>query len=261
MYDDGDDDDDIPFLDAVDYAVHFHSIHRPVNPSLRYDDGEPMIDMNGESLTMIYNGEPMTLYTSHKQCIVATNTESYDPANLQYTAFPTDTNPPTDTGTTATATHSPDTAPTNTATPRTVTTIEPNYETMRPLFGWLPTDVIKETFARTTQMARMPMSETLKNFFRSPYPAMNVHRRNEPVATDTFYSDTPAIDDGATSAQIFFGTKTTLTDVYGMKSDKQFVNTLEDNIRERGAMNSLLSDSAQTEISKKVKGILRGLFI
>ena len=132
---------------------------------------------------------------------------------------------------------------------------------MRPLFGWLPTDVIKETFARTTQMARMPMSETLKNFFRSPYPAMNVHRRNEPVATNTFYSDTPAIDDGATSAQIFFGTKTTLTDVYGMKSDKQFVNTLEDNIRERGAMNSLLSDSAQTEISKKVKGILRGLFI
>ena len=261
MHDDVDDDDDIPFLDAVDYAVHFHSIHRPVNPSLRYDDGEPMIDMNGESLTVIYNGEPMTLYTSHKQCIVATNTESYDPAILQYTAFPTDTNPPTDTGTTATATPSPDTAPTNTATPRTVTTIEPNYETMRPLFGWLPTDVIKETFARTTQMARMPMSETLKNFFRSPYPAMNVHRRNEPVATDTFYSDTPAIDDGATSAQIFFGTKTTLTDVYSMKSDKQFVNTLEDNIRERGAMNSLLSDSAQTEISKKVKGILRGLFI
>jgi hypothetical protein len=71
---------------------------------------------------------------------------------------------------------------------------------MRPLFAWLPTDVIKETFAWTTQMARMPMSETLKNlknFFKSMYPALNVQRRNEPVATDTVYSDTPAIDDGS----------------------------------------------------------------
>ena len=60
---------------------------------------------------------------------------------------------------------------------------------------------------------------------------MNVRRRNEPVATDTVYSDTPAIDDGSTSAQIFVGTETLLTDVCGMKSDKQFVNTLEDNMR------------------------------
>ena len=149
----------------------------------------------------------------------------------------------------------------STPAPRVVSIKAPDYETMRPLFGWLPTDVIKETFARTTQMARMPMSDWLRNFFRSPYPAMNVHRRNEPVATDTFYSDVPAVDDGSTSAQLFFGTKSTVTDVYGMKTDKQFVNTLEDNIRERGAMDSLLSDSAQTEISKKVMTVLRNLFI
>jgi hypothetical protein len=140
--------------------------------------------------------------------------------------------------------------------------IEPR--TMRPLFAWLLTDVIKGTFARTTQMARMPISETLKNlkdFFKSMYPALNVQRRNEPVATDTVYSDTPAIDNGSTSAQLYFGTKSTLTDVYGMKTDKQFVNTLEYNIREWGAMDSLLSDSAQVEISNKVKTILRNLFI
>jgi hypothetical protein len=73
------------------------------------------------------------------------------------------------------------------------------------------------------------------------------------MATDTIYADIPAVDDGATQAQVFFGTKTTVTDVYGMKTDKQFVNTLEDNIHERGAMNSLLSDSVQVEISNKVK--------
>ena len=42
-----------------------------------------------------------------------------------------------------------------------------------------------------------------------------------------------------------------------MKSGKQFVNTLEDNIRRRGAMDKLLSDSAKAEISKKVMDILR----
>ena len=49
--------------------------------------------------------------------------------------------------------------------------------------------------------------------------------------------------------------------VYPIKSGKQFVNTLEDNIRTRGAMDKLLSDSAKTEISKKVMDILRAYHI
>ena len=52
-----------------------------------------------------------------------------------------------------------------------------------------------------------------------------------------------------------------MADVYPMKSGKQFVNTLEDNIRRRGAMDKLLSDSAKTEISKKVIDILRAYHI
>jgi hypothetical protein len=106
------------------------------------------------------------------------------------------------------------------------------------------------------------MSTTLKKHYKSPFPAMNVHNCDEPVATDTVYSDTPAVDSGATSAQIFVATaETLLTDVYGMKTDKQFVNTLEDNIRERGDMPKLFSDRAQVEISNKVVDILRALFI
>jgi hypothetical protein len=46
-----------------------------------------------------------------------------------------------------------------------------------------------------------------------------------------------------------------------MKSDKQFVNTLEDNIRRRGAPTKLISDRAQVEISAKVKDILHALCI
>ena len=86
---------------------------------------------------------------------------------------------------------------------------------------------------------------------------MNIPRRYESVATDTIFSDTPAVDSGVKQGQVFVGRDSLVADVYPMKSGKQFVNTLEDNIRRRGAMDKLLSDSAKTEISKKVMDILR----
>jgi hypothetical protein len=61
-----------------------------------------------------------------------------------------------------------------------------------------------------------------------------------------------------TSAQIFVGTQTLVSiDVYGVKTDKELINTLQDNIRKRGAMDKLISDRAQTEVSRKVLDILR----
>ena len=92
---------------------------------------------------------------------------------------------------------------------------------------------------------------------KSRNPALNVPRRHEPVATDTIFSDTPAVDSGVKQAQVFVGRDSLVAEVYPMKSGKQFVNTLEDNIRRKGAMDKLLSDSAKTEISKKVMHILR----
>ena len=73
---------------------------------------------------------------------------------------------------------------------------------------------------------------------------MNVPRRHKPVATDTIFSDTPAVDSCVKQAQVFVGRDSLLADVYTMKSGKQFVNTQEDNIRRRGAMDKLLSESA-----------------
>jgi hypothetical protein len=135
---------------------------------------------------------------------------------------------------------------------------EPDYEKLRPLLGFAPLSVIKETFQRTTQFFRNVTERTpMRRHLKSRFPALNVQRRNEPVATDTVYSDTPAVDDGSTSAQIFIGRESFVADCYGMKSDKEFVNTLEDQIRRRGAMDKLISDRAQVEISKKVQDILR----
>ena len=116
-----------------------------------------------------------------------------------------------------------------------VTPKEPDYEALHPCFGWLPVDVIKQTFASTTHLAQIPMSTHLKQHYWSPYPALNYPCHDEPVATDTVYSNTPAVDSGVTSAQLFIGTSSMVADVYPMKSDKQFVNTLEDNIQQQRA--------------------------
>jgi hypothetical protein len=105
------------------------------------------------------------------------------------------------------------------------------------------------------------MSTLLTRHYKSPFPALNIPRRHEPIATDTVYSDTPAIDSGATQAQFYVGTETYVTDVYGMKTDKEFVNTLNDQIRQRGAPDKLISDSAQVETGRRVLEILRAYVI
>ena len=97
----------------------------------------------------------------------------------------------------------------------------------------------------------------MKRHLKSRNLALNVPRRHEAVATDTVFSDTPAVDSGVKQAQVFVGSDTLVADAYPMKSGKQFVNTLEDNIRRRGVTDKLLSDSAKTEISNKVMDILR----
>ena len=70
------------------------------------------------------------------------------------------------------------------------------------------------------------------DFFRykSPFPEINAHCHDEPVANYAVYYDTPSIGDIYTSDQLFFVTKSIVLYVYGMKTDKQFLNRLEDNI-------------------------------
>ena len=94
------------------------------------------------------------------------------------------------------------------------------------------------------------------------HPACNVRCRNEAVATDTVFGDVPAVDTGGVKcAQVFIGRKTLVVDIYGMKTKSQFVNTLLDNIRRRGAMDCLISDHAAEAMSQRVLDVLRHLMI
>ena len=58
-------------------------------------------------------------------------------------------------------------------------------------------------------------------------------------------------------AQVAVGKRTLVTDVYPLKSQKQYVNTVEENIRFGGAMTKLIGDYVKVEISNKVQDILR----
>jgi hypothetical protein len=81
------------------------------------------------------------------------------------------------------------------------------------------------------------------------------------VACDIVCSDVPAIYDGSTAAVSFVGVTTQVTDVYGIKNDRQFVNMLEENIIQHGAPHKLISDRGQALVSNKVVDILRTFFI
>ena len=139
---------------------------------------------------------------------------------------------------------------------------EPDWNALRPFFAWTSPSSIQDTFNVTTRHGIAPHTQDyIKKHFKSRNLVFNIPRRSEAVATDTIFSDTPAVDDGSTMAQFFCGRDTLVCDAYGIKSTKQFINTLSDNIRKRGAMDTLISDGGKYEISKRVTDLLRSLFI
>ena len=139
---------------------------------------------------------------------------------------------------------------------------EPDWNALRPFFAWTSPSSIQDTFNVTTRHGTAPHTQDyIKKHLKSRNPVFNIPRRSEAVATDTIFSDTPAVDDGSTMAQFFCGRGTLVRDAYGIKSTKQFINHLSDNIRKRGAMDTLISDGGKYEISKRVTDLLRSLFI
>ena len=96
----------------------------------------------------------------------------------------------------------------------------------------------------------------MRKHLKSRNQALNIPRRHEPVASDNIFSDTPAVESGVNRLKWLLVGMPWLLMLNPMKSGKQFIYTLEDNMRQ-GAMDKLLSDSAKTEISNKVMAILR----
>jgi len=139
----------------------------------------------------------------------------------------------------------------------------PDLDALRPNFGWVPTDRIKATLEATTQYYRATIHHPFRKHFKSRFPGANVRRLNEWFATDTVFSDVPAYDDGipghggCTMFQIYGGLDSHFLAGYPMKHETQMPQTMEDFIRDHGAMRGLLSDNAKAEVSNAVRNIQR----
>jgi hypothetical protein len=87
-------------------------------------------------------------------------------------------------------------------------------------------------------------------------PAANASRFNGVVATDTYFSDTPAMkvgQGGTTVVQLFCGCQSLITAVYPMWREGDISGTFEDFIRQYGAPNSFFSDNARAQIGKTIR--------
>ena len=139
---------------------------------------------------------------------------------------------------------------------------EPDWNTQRPFLAWTSPSSIKDTFNVITRHGTSPHTQDyIKKHFKSRNPVFSIPRCSEAVATDTIFSDTPAVDDGPTMAQFCCGHDTLVCDASDIKSTKKFINTISDNIRRRGAMDTLISDGGKYEISQRVTDLLHSLFI
>ena len=134
---------------------------------------------------------------------------------------------------------------------------------LQPNFGYLPVDRIRHTLSNTTQFARMDTRYPLRKHYKTRFPAANIPRLNETVATDTLFADIPAHDDGilghggSTMVQLYCGCTSHITAVFPMKTDHEMASTFEDFIRSYGAPNALFNDNAKSQIGKAVAEILR----
>jgi hypothetical protein len=147
--------------------------------------------------------------------------------------------------------------------PKSILPKVPNFEKLRPVFGWIPPARIKDTIKHTTQYYKAEGRLPMRRHYKSRFPGANVPRREETVATDTIFSDTPALDDGisghggCTMMQFFCGCTSEFTAAYPMSTETQVHSALQDFIRYYGAPRNLFSDNAKAQISKQVQDILR----
>ena len=73
-------------------------------------------------------------------------------------------------------------------------------------------------------------SSHLQRQFKSPNSALNPHQRNEADVMDQIFLDKPAMDGGETSARIFVGQDSKITDVYKAKDNSRakFLGAFQD---------------------------------
>ena len=123
--------------------------------------------------------------------------------------------------------------------------------------------MVHNTFKNTTQIGTLSPSSHLQRQFMSPNPALNIHRQDEADTTDQIFVKVLAMDGGETSAHIFVGQDSKITDVYKAKDNSSvvFLGAFHDRVRERGVPTKLIADNAPMYRGWNVVKYCRDLFL
>ena len=81
-----------------------------------------------------------------------------------------------------------------------------------------------------------------------------------PASTGIVFSTTHAADGRSSCVQALVGTKTLVAGACGIKTGKTFASSIEYITLKGGSMDKLMSNSAQSEVCVRAKGMLRVLF-
>ena len=120
-----------------------------------------------------------------------------------------------------------------------------DWERMRKYFGNVPADMACNNFKHTSQIGTPPPSSYLQRQLKSPNPALNIHQQKKADATDQIFAKVPAIDSKETSAHIFFGQDSKITDVYNAKDNSgvDFFGAFQDKVCEREVPSKLFTNN------------------
>ena len=147
--------------------------------------------------------------------------------------------------------------------PHKILPSNPDFEKLRPNFGWLPKDVVKATIENSTQWYQGENRFPMRHHIKSRFPAANVNHLPDTVSYDTLFSDTPALDNGikghggCTMMEIFYAKPSQL--VYGvpLSAKRNVPDAVKDFIRRFGAPTAFLSDSATENKGYKIEDVER----
>jgi hypothetical protein len=131
---------------------------------------------------------------------------------------------------------------------------------LQPSLAYKPIEVIRETLARTTQLARLKESGNLRRHIKSRFPGLNKKRIHETIATDTAFSSKRDTS-GAHCCHVFSGIDSHHIDVYPLRTESDGTEAFEDFILQ-GIPKAFCSDCSKIQtLGTKLKNKLRDYLI
>jgi len=119
-------------------------------------------------------------------------------------------------------------------------------EALQPFLAWRPLEVIQRTLENTTQLACICYDHALQMHHKPWFPWLNQNCLHETVATNTMFALIPDIS-SHTCAQVYWGLTSHFINVYGMRTESNGPQYLDDFAREEGVPPIMHSDNSHMQ--------------